>query len=116
MIEVLLVLKSLPDDARCALVDRLQETCSVVSAMGSRLVVARVAPHGVPALRALPGVMAVIETPADLATQVAGWGFSDTEALFASAWAAQGQKKGPRLGEGLDWDAPGFQPPGHPKR
>lgn len=116
MIEVLMVLKVLPEAAQRSLVQRLQESCTVVSTMGPRLMVGRLSPHGLPLLRALPGVMAVLENAADLAALPGASGLSDTEALFASAWAAQGQKKGPRSGTGLDWDAPGFQPPDAPPR
>jgi len=116
MIEVLMVLKKLPDDARHTLAERLQATCTVVSTMGQRLVVARVAPNGLSVLRALPGVMAVVDKATDLAAKSGAFGLTDTEALFASAWAAQGQKKSPRVGAGLDWDAPGFEPPDAPPR
>jgi len=116
MIEVLMVLKALPEAAQRALALRLQESCTVVSTMGPRLMVGRVPPHGLAVLRALPGVLAVIENVADLAALPAAAGLSDTEALFASGWAAQGQKKGPRSGAGQDWDAPGFEPPDTPKR
>ncbi len=116
MIEVLMVLQTLPETAQRALAQRLQETCTVVSTMGPRLMVGRVPPHGLPVLRTLPGVLAVIESAADLAALPGADALSNTEALFASAWAAQGQKKGPRAGAGLDWDAPGFEPPGGPPR
>lgn len=116
MNEVLMVLKALPEAEQGALAQRLQERCTVVSTLGPRLMVARVPPHRLTMLRALPGVLAVIECAADLAVLPAAAGLSDTEALFASAWATQGQKKGPRSGAGLDWDAPGFEPPDAPTR
>ena len=116
MIEVLMVLEALPEAARRALLQRLQESCTVVSTMGPRLMVGRVQPHSLPVLRALPGVEVVVDKAADLLAKTGGCDLSDTEALFASAWAAQGQKKGPRAGAGLDWDAPGFEPPDGPPR
>lgn len=33
--------------------------------------------------------------------------------LFVDSWRQQ-HHKGPRIGEGLDWDAPGFEPPDRP--
>jgi hypothetical protein len=40
----------------------------------------------------------------------------DNETLFVAAFAARGSKSGPRPGEALDWDSPGFTPPGTPRR
>jgi hypothetical protein len=37
---------------------------------------------------------------------------TETEQLFAAAWAVQGHKSSARPGDGADWDAPGFTPPG----
>lgn len=116
MIEVLLVLQALPEATLRALAQRLQARCEVVSTMGPRLRVVRLAPHGLPGLRALDGVQAVVESAAGLAAIQGASGLSETEWLFASAWAAQGQKQGPRAGAGLDWDAPGFKPPDAPPR
>lgn len=116
MIEVLLVLQLLSEAAQLALARQLQERCLVVSSMRPRLVVCRVPPHGVPLLQALPGVMAVLHNAADLAALPAVVDLNDTERLFASAWATQGQKNGPRAGAGRDWDASGFEPPGAPRR
>ena len=114
MIDVLLVLKALPEAALRALVQKLQESCTVVSTMRPRLMVCRVPPHGEPMLHTLPGVMAVIHNATELAALPGAGDLSDTEVLFASAWATQGQKKGPRAGAGRDWDAPGFAPPDRP--
>lgn len=116
MIEVLMVLNALPAAALSELVQRLQAHCEVTSTMGSRLRVGRVAPHALAALRAQAGVLAVVENAADLASIESTAGLSETEWLFASAWVAKGKKTGPRKGAGLDWDAPGFEPPGGPPR
>ena len=40
----------------------------------------------------------------------------EAEALFVAAFAAGAAKSGPRAGQGLDWDSPGFTPPGGPAR
>jgi hypothetical protein len=64
------------------------------------------------ALRAAPGVVAVSgpELPAGLQKRL-----TDGEQLFADAWS-QRVTEGPRErpGEGLPWDAEGFEPPDAP--
>jgi hypothetical protein len=57
----------------------------------------------------IPGVTALVEEPpAELPTDL-----SPEERVFVAAWAARGAPK-VRRGEGLDWDAPGFEPPDRP--
>ncbi len=41
--------------------------------------------------------------------------FSESERSFAGAWALR-QRPKTRIGDGLSWDAPGFQPPDAPSR
>ncbi len=36
--------------------------------------------------------------------------------LFVRAWQERPLSKSDRRGEGLSWDAPGFEPPGPPDR
>jgi hypothetical protein len=63
------------------------------------------------AVRTLPGVIAVCEGPVpDSVLQQ----LHPTERLFADGWAAGRQPKTARPGEGLQWDAEGFQPPDLP--
>jgi hypothetical protein len=86
----------------------------VLHAAGQRLLVLDAA--GTPlhafadAVRALPGVARVVTDPAEAASL---GGLEPGEALFADAWASRrsAPPKGARRGEGLDWDAPGFQAP-----
>ncbi len=63
-------------------------------------------------IRAIPGVAAVMaaEVPPEfLAT------LDETEAMFVTAWSSRkGKPKKERSGEGLPWDAPGFEPPDPP--
>jgi hypothetical protein len=63
------------------------------------------------AVRTLPGVIAVCEGPVpDSVLQQ----LHPTERLFADGWTAGRQPKTARPGEGLPWDAEGFQPPDIP--
>ena len=59
---------------------------------------------------ALPGGFAAVgrddEIPSDL---------SEGERLFAAGWQ-QSKRPKTRRGEGLSWDAPGFEPPDDPKK
>lgn len=63
-------------------------------------------------LEALPGVSLYREgsTPARIPT-----GLSDAERVWVDAWGQRGEPK-ERPGEGLSWDAPGFEPPDPPPR
>lgn len=63
------------------------------------------------ALRALPGVRAVTDGPLDEETSR---DLTQAERLFAAAWAA-GRQPRVRAGDGLAWDAPGFDPPDRPR-
>ena len=61
---------------------------------------------------ALPGVVAMSE--GDVAPEILE-GLDETEALFVQAWSRRkGKPKTQRRGEGLDWDAGGFEPPDPP--
>jgi hypothetical protein len=61
---------------------------------------------------ALPGVAAVSE--GGLAPEILE-GLDETEALFVKAWSRKREEsKKQRRGEGLDWDAVGFDPPDPP--
>jgi hypothetical protein len=67
-----------------------------------------------PGLSELAGVESVFtgaesefELPDDL---------SPAESVFAKGWMERQAKRGTRAGDGLDWDAPGFQAPDPPDR
>lgn len=63
-------------------------------------------------IAALPGVAAVSEGGVD--SEILE-GLDETEALFVAAWSRRrGESKKQRRGEGLDWDAAGFEPPDLP--
>ena len=41
---------------------------------------------------------------------------SPAESVFAKGWMERKAKRVSRAGDGMDWDAPGFQPPDPPTR
>jgi hypothetical protein len=59
-------------------------------------------------LRDVPGVVGVFEGPV---SETALKELSPTERLFAEAWASSRRPKLDRRGQGLAWDAEGFEPP-----
>jgi hypothetical protein len=81
----------------------------VTQIASSRLVVLEAESSAISALAALPGVEGVYEAP--VPDEVIKR-FGESEALFVRAWQMrQQQSRGERRGEGLDWDAEGFEPP-----
>lgn len=76
---------------------RLSAQWPVVATLPPRLLVLR-----------LPGAAPLTGTvPLDQAQPP----LTESEQLFAAAWAAQGHKSAPRPGDAADWDAPDFTPP-----
>jgi hypothetical protein len=83
-----------------------------VTQIGSPRVVVAVSPGEAPPSPSIPGVVAVSggAMPPDIGEEL-----DEREALFVAAWVSR--MKGPekqRRGEGLPWDAPGFEPPDPP--
>jgi hypothetical protein len=67
----------------------------------------------VDALRQRPDVEAVLTTT----TNATPDSLSEAELLFVNGWRARHQSGGKsRTGDGLAWDAPGFQPPDKPHK
>lgn len=83
---------------------------TITQRLPPRLIVVSGPRRAIQALRAQPGVLAVTdgEAPAEVLDDLSG-----TERLFAAAWAVRRRPKD-RPGDGLDWDAPGFQAPDPP--
>jgi hypothetical protein len=76
----------------------------------SRVVVVAVSPGEEPPSSTAPWVVAVSggAPPPDIIE-----GLDEHETLFVRAWASRmASPKKQRRGEGLPWDAPGFEPPG----
>lgn len=80
----------------------------IVQELLPRLLVCHCDESSLAAVRAVAGVVAVCvdEVPQRIAATA-----SDEERLFIDAWKLRRVPKGPRVGDGLDWDAPGFVPP-----
>lgn len=77
----------------------------VTQRLPPRLAVVRLPAAHLPALRSAGGVRAVC-LPGDPVPD----GLGESEQLFARAWQVRGRPK-ERTGDGLAWDAPGFEPP-----
>lgn len=91
--------------------DAVRREARVTQSLSSRVLVVDAAGADLDRVRRNPGVMRVVagpEPPGDIP------GLDEQEALFVAAWALRQKGKGVRPGEGLDWDAPGFTPPGRP--
>jgi hypothetical protein len=88
----------------------IEEHVAIVHRASPRLFVVRVDPAVRAQLVELPGVVAATDEAfsAGVAEQL-----DEAEALFAAAFAARGTPK-QRAGNGLEWDAPGFEPPDAP--
>lgn len=101
----------LADDAADAALAELRSYGRVTQVASRRLVVLE-SEEDPAVLGSLPGV--VVSTASELPVEVAS-GLDEGEALFASAWSSRmRQETKTRPGEGLSWDAPGFQPPDPP--
>lgn len=75
-----------------------------------RLAIVEADPRAQAAIRALPGVRSVTDGPLD---EEILRDLTEAERLFAAGWVASRQPK-VRAGDGLPWDAPGFDPPDRP--
>lgn len=90
---------------------RVGELVELTQRLPPRLAIARGTQEALEAVRHLPGVVSVSEgaVPEPVLS-----GLNPTEQVFAEAWALGRKPKAFRPGEGLSWDAPGFQPPDRP--
>lgn len=108
--EELLVI--LEPSAAAETLERLHESHRVTQVGSPRIVVVSVSPGETPPSSSIPGVVAVTTgtLPSGLVDRL-----DEGEALFVTAW--EGRMAGPekqRRGEGLPWDASGFEPPDPP--
>jgi hypothetical protein len=106
--DALVVLES--DRAARALAE-LRSVAQVTQVLAPRLALIRSDREVLARAARIDGVAAVHdqvlgELPADL---------TDSERTFVAAWQARRAPK-TRRGEGLSWDAPGFEPPDPPRR
>ena len=80
----------------------------VTQRLPPRLAIVEGDADGVAALRNIHGVVGVFDGP--VPETVLGE-LNPTERLFADAWVSSRRSKPDRRGEGLPWDAEGFEPP-----
>jgi len=108
--EELEVLVYLQEDGAEQALERLRAHFAVTQMASRQLAVVRVAPGQEGEVQSLEGVQGVFERiiPENLFTHL-----NFSESLFVKAWNLRQQEKPKeRPGEGLDWDAEGFEPPG----
>lgn len=90
----------------------LRSRAAVLHAASPRVVVVNANLEEAATLRSLPGVTGVFDrnVPSDVLESL-----EEGEALFVAAWESrqEGREK-VRPGEGLPWDASGFEPPDRP--
>ena len=104
--ELLIVLESKRASETLA---QLRAVANVTQVFPPRLALVQAGPDARARAARIRGVLHVQddptrELPADL---------TPAERIFAAAWQARQQPK-TRTGEGLPWDAPGFEPPDRP--
>ena len=88
----------------------IEKHAAIVHRASPRLFVVRVEPAVRDRLAELPGVAAVTDGAFSAGVSERLY---EAEALFAAAFAARGTSK-QRVGNGLEWDAPGYEPPDPP--
>ena len=104
--ELLIVLDSQPASETLA---RLRAVATVTQVFPPRLALVQAGPDARTRVAGIQGVLHVLDDPArELPADL-----TPAERIFAAAWQARQQPK-TRTGEGLPWDAPGFEPPGRP--
>jgi hypothetical protein len=107
--DLLAILSS--ESARAA-IDDLADAYPVTHEASWRVLVIRHGGGDFGDLAAIPG--AAVVSGADVASEMLE-GLDESEVLFVQAWSMRrGSSKNRRRGEGLDWDAEGFEPPDPP--
>lgn len=113
MIELFVVLQIVSGAVVGDAADHIRTRYEVVATLLPRLLVVRLAVDDLAALQGLAGIAAIAADTGELDVTPP---LSEAERLFVAGWAARGIKTGPRAGDGQTWDAPGFEPPGAPRR
>jgi len=104
--ELLIVLESRPASETLA---QLRAVANVTQVFPPRLALVQADPDARTRIARVQGVLQVLDDPARKLPA----DLTPAERIFAAAWQARQQPK-TRTGEGLPWDAPGFEPPGRP--
>ena len=86
---------------------RVAELATVTQRLPPRLAIVEGEPDRLASIHGIPGIISMFEgsVPEAMLRQL-----NPTERLFAEAWAESRRPKS-RIGEGLPWDAEGFEPP-----
>lgn len=106
------VLVLLSEEAPSQSLRQLRAQYRVTEEAPPRLIVVAADRGDIEQLRTAPGIVAVIEDA--IPTNVLE-SLSEAERLYADAWEARRQMgKKRRPGDGLSWDAEGFEPPDMP--
>jgi len=104
--ELLVILEGDAPDAALA---HLRSVADVTQVLAPRLALVRADEASTTRAEQIAGVLGVYDdTPPELPHDL-----TSSELLFISAWAQRAEAK-VRPGEGLSWDAPGFEPPDPP--
>ncbi len=100
----------LADDVTQVL-DQLGRSATLVQHLPPRLAIVESDHAARAALRTAPGVLGIGEPdlPDDVREEL-----TETERIFVDAWVV-GRRPKERRGDGLAWDAPGFEPPDLPR-
>jgi hypothetical protein len=80
----------------------------IVQRLPPRLAIIEIDPQKVETVRSQEGVSALYD---DAVSETVLQQLTSAERLFAEAWDRSRQAKPARPGDGLPWDAGGFQPP-----
>jgi hypothetical protein len=94
-------------------ISEVATSVSITQRLPPRLAIVEGDPDRLAALHGMPGVIGIFEgaVPETMLRQL-----NPTERLFAEAWAESRRPKSDRPGEGLPWDAEGFEPPNGKER
>src|SRR5215469_12413436 len=104
--ELLIVLESRSASETLA---RLRAVANVTQVFPPRLALVQAGPDARTRIARIEGVLDALDDPA----RALPADLTPAERIFAAAWQARRQPK-TRPGEGLPWDAPGFEPPDRP--
>ena len=105
MPQALLIFDALQNET---VLSRVAELASVTQRLPPRLAIVEGDLDRLASIRGIPGIISMFEgpVPETMLQQL-----DPTERLFAEAWVESRRPKTNRVGEGLPWDAEGFEPP-----
>jgi hypothetical protein len=105
MPQALLIVDELQADK---VLSHVAEMARVTQRLPPRLAIVEGDPDRLAAIHGIPGIIAMFE---GRVTETMLQQLNPTERLFAEAWTESRRPKPDRVGEGLSWDAEGFEPP-----